>query len=432
MSNFSNFPSLPASLNPESKDWLISALDPFHDFEHPIEGAPDQVVSRSYTRKYTQSLTVSAAADDDNIEIQFYGFHGAKLNRFSEWGADYVCDPPDTSVSLAPITILSKNGAAWPTIGHYFAGTATKLGNMFTAHVDDVPSRLVSLGLEVNDVTPTLYRKGTVHANHLSGESEILNVGRFDATPVTPVHSSNLFIRKPTVPISATGLIQIPGAYMGPSSKGIYVAARLNEVQPPARGQITYPNGTLTGAHQPLVLLSEAWGSTTPAEHLYTQVSDSPMGMYFEENECGSAWRDSGFMPFVVGFSGLSAETVLQISVVTTTEYFPQVTHPFECGLATFSPVYDPEAFRVYHEVMRTLPSAVPVGMNAAGDYWRMVISAARKVVSVARRTAPYAGYALQGVGAAIENPLITMAGRALSSVPQKKKRPAVGPKKQK
>lgn len=416
----SNFPALPANLKQDSRDWLISAIDPFHDFEHPIEGAPDQVVSKSYTRKYVQTLTVAAAADDDSIVCSFTGFHGATLNRFASWGVDYACDAATTvsALSLAPINILKRNGSTWPSLTSYTAGTSTNLGVFYTCQVDDVPSRLVSLGIEVNDVTPALYRRGTVHVNHCTGEAEKMNVGREDATAVTPLWSDISFVRKPCLPISATQVVQTPGAYVAPAAKGVYVQARLNEIQSPKRGTQKYPNAGVAGAHQFLPLIAEANATSGEcAEKWYVCISDSGLNATRDELEAASGWRDSGFMPFVIGFSGLAAQTVLQFSCVTTVEYFPQVTHPFECGLATYSPTYDPEAFRVYHEIMRQLPAAVPISMNAAGDYWRMVVTAARRIGMTAARAAPYAGMAMSAIGNATGNPALALTGEAIQAI---------------
>jgi len=429
-----NFPNLPANLKQDSKDWLISAIDPFHDFEHPIEGAPDCVVSKSFTRKYVQTLTVGAAADDDNITINFYGFHGATMNRFSAWGVDYAPDPASaTSATLSPVSILKRNGTNWPNITSLISGTSTKLGGFNTAQVDDVPSRLVSFGLEVNDVTPALYRRGMLHANHCTGEAMKMNVGRNDATAVTPLWTQAVMVRKPILPISASQVVSTPGAYIGPTSKGVYIAARLNEIRKPSLGRVYYTGGNTSGAHQFLPVLSEPNGATGDvATILYPCLSDVSYGVTREEIEAASGWRDSGFMPFVIGLSGLAAQTVLQVTMATTVEYFPQVTHPFECGLATYSPTYDPEAFRLYHEIMRTIPAAVPISMNAAGDYWRMIVNAARRVAGYALKGAPYAGAALSAIGAATGNPFFTLGGQALSTVARKSGAPKKAPAKKK
>lgn len=421
-------------ISPDSANWLLSASDPFHDFEHPIEGAPDEAISKSYTRKFVQTQTVSASADDDQITIFFTGCHGGNDVTFQSWGVDYI---PDDIVNgaggpLAPITIVRRAaGALAPSLNSAIMGTTTILGRMYTRQVNDIPSRLVSIGLEVTDVTAQLYKKGTLFVAHANGEVE-------DGTyPVYDMNSAPFtvpFFRKPILPYTQSQAMAIPGSYQGALAKGCYVVGRLNKIQPPRRGTVTYTNGSTFGSYLQRPLIQETSTPSGPAVATLQPVCPSLTVATFDEISAVPTWHDSGFVPFSVIMNGMAVETTLQITVKCTVEYFPQSTHPFECGLATYSPSFEPEAFRIYHEIMRQIPAAVPVGFNGAGDYWRMVQAAAKKVAFGIARYGPALADSLSLFGSMSGQPeaiaLGRMVGMATNAVAKVTKQRATGKKK--
>ena len=219
-------------------------MDPFHDFEHPIEGAPDHCVSKSYTRKFTQTATVDATSAGDNLAIFFWGCHGASDTSFYYWGVDYAPDALTTGVAVAPIHVLRTASTLAPRLANFVTGTSTTLARFYTRQVSGIPSRLVSLGVEVTDVTPSLYRKGVIHVAHANGEREegVYQVAD-SAGATTAVHH----FRKPCTPWHPGQCAVIPGSYVGPAARGVYVQARLSEIQPPYAGTSVMPNGTTMG-----------------------------------------------------------------------------------------------------------------------------------------------------------------------------------------
>jgi len=331
------------------------------------------------------------------------------------WGVDYAADVVNVAnaYTLAPIEVLRRN-ANFNSTRTIFTGGSAQIGQLFTCQVSDVPSRLVSIGLEVTDVTPTLYRKGTVYVGHCNGEKEQGSFPYSDAGGAGVVHITRSFFRKPLQAWTPTQIVSIPGSYAGPMSKGAYVVGRLNEIQPPAQGAIKYPNGTSLGSQNDVALLAEPLNATGTETAYFYPISNTGYAGTFFENGAGFTWSDSGFTPFTVVCSGLAEQTVLQIVVKTTVEYFPQATHPFECGLATYSPTYEPDAFRFYHELMRQIPAAVPVNMNAAGDYWRMIVAAARNALNRAIDYSPAVGRLMVQAGGSLGIPELSAAGTAV------------------
>jgi hypothetical protein len=398
----------------QARDWIISAVDPFHDFEHPIEGAPDAAVSKSFTRKFVQTATVSATADDDNITLFFHGSHGGAVHGFYNWGVDYLCDPfVVVPTVMSPIEVLRCPTGVVPSLETCIAGTATSVARFYTCQIIDVPSRLVSLGVEVSDITPSLYRKGSIGVGHANGEVEH---GVYRVADTDGGYGHVGFYRCPMNAISLTQVAATPGSYVGPLSKGVYLQGRVNQIKPPHAAKLKYFNGNIMTVHGTAPMLACPHDVAGESVYLAAPAQDPGYVGTWDGWESQSAWSDSGFCPFSVVMTGLAEETVLQITVKTTVEYFPQVTHPFECGLATFSPPYEPEAFRYYHEIMRTLPAAVPVGMNASGDYWKMVLAALDRFVVELGRYGPGVGALITSVAKSAGQPYGVAAGTLLQA----------------
>jgi hypothetical protein len=431
--------SIRSKLQPESANWLISALDPFHDFEHPIEGAPDHVAGKSITREFKQSTTVSATADDDNISIFFSGCDGVDgVQQFCAWGNDSKPDAWANPASIAPIEVLRSATGNTPSYNSMAIAvpTTTSLAKFSTRQLNTIPGRLVAIGLEVTDVTPSLYRKGTLMVCHSAGEVQrgTVAVGVVEEDDLTVYESFQV----PPVVTKQDRAAQIPGTYVGPLSKGAYVQGRLVEVQPPRNTALSYPSlGTVKGCHLDHPILQET-ATTEGRVYRMQPVADSGVPFTQEEFYDRTCFCYSGFEPFSILMTGVSEYTTLQVTVTSIVEYFPSPANPFEAGLATYSPPYDPLAFRMYHDALRALPMAVPVGFNAAGDYWRMASKVLSRVggavVSQLPRVADIAGIAATAMGQPELAAISRMAGVAVKAAQgqaqrRNKKKKATKPK---
>jgi len=80
-----------------------------------------------------------------------------------------------------------------------------------------------------------------------------------------------------------------------------------------------------------------------------------------------------------VFLTGLSSGTTLRLKIKVYVEAAPTWANPQLAVLATPSAAYDVHALELYSKAMNILPVAVPVGENAAGDWWKKVL----KVIGV-------------------------------------------------
>lgn len=431
--NKSNFASmLPANvagnLSKDGMDWMIAALDPFHDFERPVEGAPDEMSSKSFTRRFNQTVSVSATADDDFISIDYFGNHGV-ANNVVAWGPDAYPDTiTTTGVEIAPIIVLrSPVATGAPSLAHLSAGTATTAATFVTTQSPTIASRIISLGIEVVDITPSLYKKGTIQCAHISGAPQLKSMSTVihDAAAAADIWMTYEAFSTAALPITSSQIAAMPGSYIGKLADGLYTPGRLDVMQAPVPSQVYQYNGTLSGSfanHQIIQYADEV----APRAELYQptiNTGELVKVAHFCARNCTSP---SGFQPIRILCSGLAQDTTLQITVRTTVEYFPTPMHPFESGIATYSPSYDPFAFLAYHAILKQLPYGVPVGMNAKGDFWRMITSAAQKVAAFLRNNAPMLLNTAGGIATVLGQPEIAAVASAVAkALPPRKVVPA-------
>jgi len=417
-------------LSADAYDWLVGCTDPFHDFEHPIEGAPDESIGRSYTRKFVQTTTIGTTADDDNISVVFTGCHGSDGANFYNGGVDATVDNMVAGVTMYPImTLRSDASVGAPSLVKLIAGTSVLVSGMGTCQVGTVPSRLVSLGIELTDTTQPLYKRGTLCAAHMNSPAAEGTLKMFDGT----VQQVPVFMPSP-MSVTPTEITTHPGAYIGATAKGLYLQARLNKMQPPKQQKFRAYNNTVFGSPNVSPCMREPNGPTGSVMYIVPTVNQGDV-VGFTTFAYRNAWNDSGFCPFVVNLSGLSINSTLQLTVKCTVEYFPSAESLFELGLATFSPCYEPDAFRFYHEIMRQIPAGVPVAMNAAGDYWRMITSAAKKLGGYGVALAPHILKAIEYGSTIAGRPELAAAakatgfavsmGREVVRTSQRKKKPS-------
>jgi len=97
------------------------------------------------------------------------------------------------------------------------------------------------------------------------------------------------------------------------------------------------------------------------------------------------ACASSSFCTGHAYFTGLSPETTLSVTYRTFVEYSPPATSDFYTEVTPCAE-YDPHVFEVYNMVAKQAPYAVPVGQNAAGDFFRKVLGAVKTVAPIASK----------------------------------------------
>lgn len=422
------------NLSANGRNWCTSALDPFHDFPVPIQGMPDSCTQPSYTRVMTQSIMLTVpggeSAPQDNIRLVFSGLHeSTDLHRKMVMGVNspvgYVTEA-EFIPNVGPIYAISSTNPDFCDLSHVVSAptTCSLLSSVPLTPDLTTPSRIIGLGIEVHDVTAPLYRQGSVCCIRVPGALQPMAHSISTTSPVLgTVHY--LGVQTPTIPCTRASMALCPGFVEWEMSKGIYSVARLIAPQSP-RSFYCYnsSSGIVPSSNTTSFLMEENpdtfgeekfgipcnWGHTSSVAIIEQYLTPS---------------YDSGFQPIVIMMSGLHHTSALRVNIRTIVEYFPEITDRAVIGNAIVSSPYDPTAMMEYFLAASVLPAGVPVGMNAKGDWWRMVQSALRVgarmlTVAVPAGLAAFGQPGLAGIASTIGAEVM----RRLNKAPQLPPRP--------
>jgi hypothetical protein len=412
----------------EARCWLTCALDPYHDTAVRLEGLPDHSIGNSYVRVHNTALDITSTAEGDQIAVLFTGLHGCQAN--TKVTDCYSCTDV-TGLTVRPIVVIRSNAGVEPNLTNYVAGIANRIGAVGCAEDGGVPSRLIGLAVEIHDTTSKLYQKGTITATHIMGNSTHFDVLRSCSPAGTETNQTwrpDYLVERQDVPPMLPGtlalLAQYPQVYTNQLAKGLYIVARLAKPKGPTRflANIDTNGSGLQDTNRIMHSSPHAFGIREGANgtmlHLQRTSDPVTVGAWeyqpsYLNNEPGMVY--SGFQPFIIRMSGLPAQGEYRMTVRSLIEYFPESSTVSELGIATPSPPVSTAALELYQRVMLRAPSAVPVGSNASGDYWRVIRSLiaryAPPLLSIGSKFAP--------PGAALA---MNMAGLALRQVAPKKK----------
>lgn len=404
------------SITPQGKAAVIAALDPFHDERiADLEGWPDLKVDPSVVRTVKKSITISPLEEGGAILINtlpLLNQTSMYLAGRSKFGNNYI----DTATGNLPA------GAQGGTYVQCFKKSEADNGQMFNVTPGSGTSfslapddeylmgecRVIGWGFEVHNVTPELYKSGTVSVAEipqpaLETSSWILtsnytNMGNLETS------FEGLWLHGH--PISLSELMLTPGARQWEAAKGMYTVV-------PFQGRdnlATYPQYV-----QPVLGYksdSDKVGHSSGGPYNTDEVG---LGVFQYLNKGISAVSSSNrYAPFnskCAIFTGLSAETKLTINVIYYVETFPGARNPL-VTLASPSSGFDPVALEMISHGTRMLPVAVPVDMNGLGDWFAEVVS----------DIAPVASAIAAATGNAWAVPLIGGAGAVASSFKERAK----------
>lgn len=369
----------------EGHDWLVSCLDPFHDFQQQIRGFPDVNGTISCTQLRTISATLSSPeaspASNWDALVVFTGLDGTDdgsrssgafgncTNDNTATFANYDHATQNESVSdsvgrLAPVIALSKVsvGGTESTL-HLTNDANTKRISLNTRSVQG-EGRLIGIGMEIVNTTAEIYKQGTLCVaqcnpgfNHPG--ASVVNYKDINASPYATAAVGASMLQE--LPYSVSTVKRIPGSGTWEASKGVYVVPRMTTFSLPLTGE----------ANNTVQYRSSVDGGKCLHVVPYQYSASIPTFRRLDR---------SGFAPIAVSLTGLSPQTTFTITLRTIVEYFPNEANSTLLPFAFQSPEYDPLALETYAAIVRKAPYAVPVDMNAAGDYFRMILKAANSI----------------------------------------------------
>jgi len=387
------------ALSEQGRNWLVRALDPYHDSELKCEGYPDTEKAGSVVQEINMSMGISVPASVTSGNN--WDCHVFNLADFAQVPGNTTLNPyfyqittgavsAAGSSSLAGAGLIALSGAA----GTQFLPSSGVAAGTFSNSALDPGSKLqgkcrvIAMGFEVYNTTAPLYKQGVATVYRLSQpkDQELLvnKVGTDSAANSTYSPSVHKLYALP--PTSAADALVLPGSKQWDAARGCYCICTLTDTENRTRNVDNIPR-----------LYSE-WQSiaTTAQTSCGALLSTQTVGAVSSyTTKYATPYNTSG-----VYFTGLSYQTTLQVNLKVLVETIPDPRSAF-ASLATASPNYDPEALRLYSEIVCHIPVGVPVDENPSGEWFESVLGTLGDISSMAGAINPIFSVLGKGLGIA-------------------------------
>jgi hypothetical protein len=406
------------------RDWLIGAVDPFHDTPLRIEGYPDVNEASSVVQVIKLSANVTAPSEVttglwDAHFVQFpwalpsQGLVGAFVPQgaaapVAGGGIFFLNSIGSLTTGVwggLGVHTVPAGGTTWATnatSGDQSFPLAAKLGPFLTDEY-----RVLGMGFEVINTTSDLNVQGLVTCyrmpfTDIDSAKTVLVTGTTSGPPVTTALGWLDMVTTTTPPIKPSTSLLLEGSKQWKAKEGCYVVSTLNSAELPTGNaactialQLDPGDPQFNAATATHVITAPQTATNilippTTATNIITPVgSSSTSTMKF--NFAGAY------------FQGLSVQTSLTVNAVYIIEKFPSQLDSNLVVLATPSARFDPQALDLYSEITRSMPVGVPQRMNGLGDWFADAISEASNFIApvLSSIPLPIAQMASKGVAAA-------------------------------
>lgn len=358
------------ALTRDGAEWLTAALDPFHDFEHPLAGYPDATVSQTVMSVYAYDLAVSKPAH----VVGTWDAHIFTLPTASQ--NDYILTDFDATWQKMTST-NPPNDWRGSTLNVYAVGAGEKLtpdtapqqyggGILPPVGSEDLSmgvSRVVAMGFEVHNTTSELHKQGAVTSYRMP-----VNHGMYSALLSKALVGEALTVGTMMAqpPKTLADALRLKGSRTWEAKDGVYATCMQSSVVNPLAqltpSSMAFVAATDPGTQDSAWVNEQAWYADV-STFVPTPLKTIPFDI-------------TGAM-----FTGLSAETTLNVKLRVYVERAPGWNSPNLAPLASPSAGYDVRALELYAQIINCLPPAVKVDENAFGDWWRSVLNVANHVV---------------------------------------------------
>lgn len=358
------------SLTQDGKDWLVTALDPFHDYSHVIAGYPDADVSKTVTMCYQYQTEVKVpvgVVGNWDAHIFTTPVMSTDLYSMMSEAADWKIQIQSTPLVQAPVGPLviyttPAGGSLFPTIP-VTANTAT--ATLPAGNAEEIytgTSRVISMGFEVHNTTSSLHKQGSVTTYRM---------------PQAASTHQCLFTSSGG---ASYGAVVGPRYSMPPTN--LDEANKMRDTRTWAAEDGVYANCFQSGVTNPLKPCSNQYISLCQRGDpgVAGNALATPVQLTASANATPYPTKTAPYDTTGAMFVGLSNETVLTVKLRIYVEHAPTWQQPALAPLATPSAGYDVNALMLYAQAINMLPPAVKVGENDAGDWWRSAVQVLRHV----------------------------------------------------
>jgi len=391
----------------QGKDWLIAAIDPFHDHQlKELAGWPDVQSGASVVSTVKDTVTIrkppTAPAGpwtcfivqwpwlSGNKNASSVGNYAAMSRVGNEMSLNFAAPGNNASVGGLVIYYVPEGLPLDITLGN---------GTLIIARIDvdqlytNGITRLIGLGHEVHNTTAMINLQGSVIVwRMMSNENEKTTWVENGTTDGTIAIFSGPLVRYP--PSTQGEALLLSGSRQWEAKDGTYSVAAFHNIENPA--VLISPSAPVIASANSVdsegVLANSNVYGPLPAPNPIPGIIRPITG-----------FRVHNFHMHGEIFTGLSDETTLTVNQNAFFEKFPGPDDKEVLPLATLSAEYDPDVLDLYSRIVNDLPVAVPVRENGLGDWFYDAASTAAK----------YLGPVLSG----LPHPMLKGAGMALTGM---------------
>jgi hypothetical protein len=390
-----------SSLTRDGRNWLIAAIDPFHDSDLALAGYPDVLTSNTVVQLIKQQVQISvpgltgggAVANGANWDCSICLFPSAvtsPLNNATTVASNGTVTSSNTTTGTdvgGLVAVAGPQGAQlWPDAGNAY--TPNGAYTFLDAHnYVKGQGRIISMGFEVVNTTAELYKQGQVTAWRMPGKFTPTSI--YSQTAVGPPaifsQTTGLCQRLPPSTVAKAQLLY--GSRSWAAEEGAYVVCRQN----------TDSNPASIPSFQYLMYTADDVSSENTATFV-TGPGPAVLAAPTQFSDYYAPFDLSG-----VTFTGLSYTTSLTVNVRWFIERIPGPSEPDLVVMATPSAPYDPLALELYTQCLRDMPPGVMLKENPLGEWFREALQGvaewAPKIGSALGGIIPGAGAIGSGLG---------------------------------
>lgn len=367
-------------LTPDGKDWLLLALDPFHDYEHTVAGYPDANGSQTVVSCYQYQTDISAPTsagtgtwDAHVFTLPIAAAVASTIATEDPTWSNMVETASTQHAVLGPLNIFTNASGsdlvpAYPLTGAA-APTVVSLPGASVTDLNSGCSRIIGMAFEVTNTTAKIYKQGAVTSYRMP--QSVSDVSQECILNSASTQIGNISMLRARMPPSTTAQANLlKGTRTWAASEGVYATACQSSLANPIRQlsstMVVFVDPP-TGSSAHSVLFTDYvthTSNTAPALSALSPLIEKTVPF----DTTGSF------------LTGLSNETTLTVKVKYYVERAPTAYESALAVLASPSAGYDEKALRLYSYAINELPVAVPVAENALGDWFRGVVRVLKNV----------------------------------------------------
>lgn len=373
-----------AGLTPAGKDFLIAALDPFHDVQlKELQGWPDVETAPSVVRCIKQSVTVASnqpAGSNWDCHVVQWPFLDSLNSRIwrrtllAPGGGNRVIHTPAGLFNMGGLQIYGMAANAQLDVSN----AANQVGVIqLDPQITQGSGRIVGMAFEVVNTTSELQKQGqcTVYRQPQSHPTGDAWISLTNPPAVDPGFSAHA-IRSP--PVTQAQAMLYPGSRQWAAKEGAYVVQTfVGQDNPP---QVVRYNQPVVIADPTLEDLVSTSGAPNDSQVLAPASINVSAGV----NALNSATK---IYPLHTGgaiFTGLSPTSTLTVTLNVFYETFPSTAEQNILVLATPSAQYDPIALEIFSHCLAQMPVGVTAADNAGGGWFDGLMSMIREIAPIA------------------------------------------------